>query len=117
MSDYFIPLELVAGLDDGGGDLVGNRGSVARLQGRPHPRQLLGAHELRGDRDLLNLVGQMAYLLTGLALVRAPRGAYTALGAAPVYIVWKIGLYAQAMLSNRAGAWVRTARVASDVQR
>ena len=47
-----------------------------------------------------NLVGQMAYLLTGLALVRAPRGAYTALGAAPVYIVWKIGLYAQAMLSN-----------------
>jgi len=66
---------------------------------------------------LLNLVGQMAYLLTGLVLVGAPRGAYTALGAAPVYILWKIGLYARAMLSNRAGAWVRTARVVGDVQR
>jgi cellulose synthase/poly-beta-1,6-N-acetylglucosamine synthase-like glycosyltransferase len=59
----------------------------------------------------LGLAGQAAYLLTALALARAPRRAYVALAAAPIYIVWKLGLYAQAVMSTRASAWVRTSRV------
>ena len=56
------------------------------------------------------VVGQMVYLLAALALVGAPRSAYLSLGAAPVYIAWKFGLYAQALLNARSTAWVRTAR-------
>lgn len=59
----------------------------------------------------LSLLGQLAYLAAGLALVRAPWRAYLALSSAPVYIAWKFGVYAQAMLSARASAWIRTARV------
>jgi 1,2-diacylglycerol 3-beta-glucosyltransferase len=56
------------------------------------------------------LLGQMVYLLAALVLVRAPRSAYLSLAAAPVYIAWKLGLYAQALVSARGTAWVRTAR-------
>jgi cellulose synthase/poly-beta-1,6-N-acetylglucosamine synthase-like glycosyltransferase len=58
-----------------------------------------------------SLAGQVVYLAAGLALVRAPWRAYVALSSAPVYIAWKFGLYAQALLSARASAWIRTARV------
>jgi 1,2-diacylglycerol 3-beta-glucosyltransferase len=53
---------------------------------------------------------QLAYLVTALALVRAPLGAYLALAHAPTYVAWKVGLYAQALVSTRTLAWVRTAR-------
>jgi 1,2-diacylglycerol 3-beta-glucosyltransferase len=58
----------------------------------------------------LAFVGQAVYLLAALALVGAPRSAYLSLGAAPIYIGWKFGLYAQALVNNRSAAWVRTAR-------
>jgi cellulose synthase/poly-beta-1,6-N-acetylglucosamine synthase-like glycosyltransferase len=58
----------------------------------------------------INLAGQVAYLLCGLALVHAPRGAYLSLLAAPMYIVWKLGLYARSLVGGGGGGWVRTAR-------
>jgi cellulose synthase/poly-beta-1,6-N-acetylglucosamine synthase-like glycosyltransferase len=56
------------------------------------------------------VAGQIAYLLVALALVRAPVSAYLALGAAPIYVGWKLGLYAQALFNTRTTAWIRTAR-------
>jgi cellulose synthase/poly-beta-1,6-N-acetylglucosamine synthase-like glycosyltransferase len=61
----------------------------------------------------LSVVGQLGYLAAGLVLVRAPWRAYVALSSAPVYIAWKFGLYAQALLSARTSAWIRTTRVPS----
>jgi cellulose synthase/poly-beta-1,6-N-acetylglucosamine synthase-like glycosyltransferase len=58
----------------------------------------------------LALLGQVAYLLAALALVGAPRTSYLALGAAPIYIAWKLGLYSRALVNTRSTAWVRTAR-------
>jgi cellulose synthase/poly-beta-1,6-N-acetylglucosamine synthase-like glycosyltransferase len=59
------------------------------------------------------LLAQLAYLAAGLILVRAPRSAYAALASAPVYVAWKLWLYARSILTARASTWVRTARVAS----
>jgi hypothetical protein len=73
---------------------------------------VLGAPVLMG-LALAGLLGQVLYLLAALVLVRAPRSAYIALGTAPVYIVWKLGLYAQALVQARTVSWVRTARVAT----
>jgi hypothetical protein len=53
----------------------------------------------------------MVYLAAGLALVGAPVAAYVALSSAPVYVAWKVSLYAQSILTSRASAWIRTARV------
>jgi GT2 family glycosyltransferase len=61
----------------------------------------------------LSLGGQTVYLLAGLVIVRAPLRAYLALTYAPVYIFWKVGLYARALLSTRTARWIRTARVPS----
>jgi cellulose synthase/poly-beta-1,6-N-acetylglucosamine synthase-like glycosyltransferase len=58
----------------------------------------------------LDLGGQVFYLLAGLVLVRAPLSTYLALSRAPLYIVWKVGLYGQAVVSTRRPRWVRTAR-------
>jgi cellulose synthase/poly-beta-1,6-N-acetylglucosamine synthase-like glycosyltransferase len=52
----------------------------------------------------------MLHLVTALVLVGAPRGIYLALGMAPVYIIWKLGLYARSLLGERGTVWVRTAR-------
>jgi cellulose synthase/poly-beta-1,6-N-acetylglucosamine synthase-like glycosyltransferase len=57
------------------------------------------------------LLAQLGYLAAGLAMVQAPLGAYVALSSAPVYVAWKLGLYTQALVSARASAWIRTARV------
>jgi hypothetical protein len=57
------------------------------------------------------LVGYAVYLLAALALVGAPPRTYLTLGMAPVYIAWKVGVYARSMLSSRSGPWVRTARI------
>lgn len=58
----------------------------------------------------LSLGGQVVYLLAGLTVVRAPLTMYRALGYAPVYIVWKIGLYIRALMSTRTAHWIRTTR-------
>jgi cellulose synthase/poly-beta-1,6-N-acetylglucosamine synthase-like glycosyltransferase len=57
------------------------------------------------------LIGYALYLVAALALVKAPLRIYVTLGMAPVYIAWKVGLYARSLLGGRSGAWVRTARV------
>jgi cellulose synthase/poly-beta-1,6-N-acetylglucosamine synthase-like glycosyltransferase len=56
--------------------------------------------------------GFVLHLFSGLALVRAPLSAYAALGYAPVYIVWKAGVYARAAVGGGHRPWVRTARLA-----
>jgi cellulose synthase/poly-beta-1,6-N-acetylglucosamine synthase-like glycosyltransferase len=56
------------------------------------------------------LLGQLGYLLAGLLLVRAPLRMYVSLGFAPLYIAWKVGLYAQALVGARGRGWVRTTR-------
>jgi cellulose synthase/poly-beta-1,6-N-acetylglucosamine synthase-like glycosyltransferase len=57
------------------------------------------------------LLGYAVYLLAALALVGAPWRIYVALAMAPLYIGWKVGLYARSVVGNRSTAWVRTARV------
>lgn len=61
----------------------------------------------------LSLGGQAIYFLAGLALVRAPLSAYLALGYAPFYIAWKVGVYGRALQGTRSAPWVRTARIAA----
>jgi cellulose synthase/poly-beta-1,6-N-acetylglucosamine synthase-like glycosyltransferase len=58
----------------------------------------------------LAIAGQAAYLLAGLALVRAPLSAYCGLAYAPIYLAWKLGLYTRAMFMPSGQAWVRTSR-------
>jgi 1,2-diacylglycerol 3-beta-glucosyltransferase len=58
-----------------------------------------------------SVVALVGYLAAGLAMVGAPWRAYVALSSAPVYMAWKFGLYGQALVSARATAWIRTARV------
>jgi cellulose synthase/poly-beta-1,6-N-acetylglucosamine synthase-like glycosyltransferase len=55
------------------------------------------------------------HLVAALVLVRAPAGIYLALGMAPMYIVWKLGLYARALVGDRNTSWVRTARTPTGV--
>ena len=64
-----------------------------------------------------SLVGQVAYLLAALALVRAPRSRYVSLGKAPIYIAWKVSLYARALLPTRGSEWVRTSRAPTTAAR
>jgi cellulose synthase/poly-beta-1,6-N-acetylglucosamine synthase-like glycosyltransferase len=58
------------------------------------------------------LIGYVLYLLAALALVRAPLRIYLTLGMAPVYVVWKVGLYVRSLSSTGNTAWVRTTRAA-----
>ena len=74
---------------------------------------VLGATELMALSGL-SLIGQIAYLMAGLVLVRAPWRTYVALGAAPIYIAWKLGLYSRALVTSRDTSWVRTARPAPE---
>jgi cellulose synthase/poly-beta-1,6-N-acetylglucosamine synthase-like glycosyltransferase len=78
---------------------------------------LLGA-PLAAGLAALSLAGLAAYLLGALALVRAPLRTYRALGLAPLYVAWKLALYARALgaqlLAQPAHIpWVRTARTAN----
>jgi cellulose synthase/poly-beta-1,6-N-acetylglucosamine synthase-like glycosyltransferase len=59
------------------------------------------------------LGGYVLYLLVALALVQAPLRVYLTLGAAPVYIAWKVGLYGRSLVSARSTVWVRTARTST----
>lgn len=56
------------------------------------------------------LVGEAAYLLAGLRLARAPGAVYRALVYGPLFLLWKVALYARLWLGNRAESWIRTAR-------
>lgn len=60
----------------------------------------------------LTLLTQAGYLLASLKLVGAPGSAYRALCAAPLYILWKLGLYGRTLLSaHGTRVWVRTPRL------
>jgi hypothetical protein len=58
-----------------------------------------------------SLGGQLAYILAGLALVRAPLRVYRALAHAPTYIVWKVWLYVRSVGARGTAEWIRTTRV------
>ncbi len=58
----------------------------------------------------LIIVGQIIYIFYGLYLVKASRKVYEALLYAPVFIVWKIGVYIQVLLGRGDKGWVRTER-------
>jgi cellulose synthase/poly-beta-1,6-N-acetylglucosamine synthase-like glycosyltransferase len=56
------------------------------------------------------LAGQVVYVLGGLALVRAPAGAYRGLALGPLLAVRNAGLYARLARGWRPSGWVRTPR-------
>jgi len=58
----------------------------------------------------LGLVGQALYLLIGLRAVHAPPRVYRALAYAPLYMLWKVGLYLRVLGNTRSTRWIRTAR-------
>lgn len=56
------------------------------------------------------LLGQFMYVFTGLLLAKARLRVYLALLFAPLYVVWKLWVYATAAMHLRDERWVRTAR-------
>jgi len=59
----------------------------------------------------VSVAGMITYLLAGALLAGAPAGVYRSLAYAPIYVGWKVGLYAMTLLGPRTQAWVRTTRV------
>jgi hypothetical protein len=60
--------------------------------------------------SLATVAGQLAFVLGGLRLVRAPASVYRALATAPALIVGKMALYARMASGRGPRAWVRTTR-------
>lgn len=64
---------------------------------------------------LVGALGMAAWVLGGLRVAGAPRGAYLALVAAPAYAAWKFALVATRLPGGKTGTsapeWVRTARI------
>jgi hypothetical protein len=56
------------------------------------------------------LGGEILYLVTGLLLARAPARVWLALVYAPVFLVWKVGLYLRALVGRKQRTWQRTER-------
>ena len=56
------------------------------------------------------LLGQVAYIVTGLRLAGAAPRAYAALLWAPVYVAWKVWIYVVSAVGIGENRWVRTAR-------
>jgi cellulose synthase/poly-beta-1,6-N-acetylglucosamine synthase-like glycosyltransferase len=56
------------------------------------------------------VIGQTAYVLTGLRLARADRRVYALLLRAPLYMAWKIWVYLLAAVHLDEDSWVRTSR-------
>jgi hypothetical protein len=56
------------------------------------------------------VLGQIAFVLGGLALVRAPRSVYRALATAPVLAARNASLYSRLARGRRPSEWVRTPR-------
>jgi 1,2-diacylglycerol 3-beta-glucosyltransferase len=51
--------------------------------------------------------------IAGMALAHLTPRAYLSLAYAPVYMLWKIGVYLRAAVRKGAAVWVRTPRVAA----
>ncbi len=62
----------------------------------------------------LVLLGQAGYVVAGLRLVKAGPRAYAVLLWAPLYVAWKIWVYAVSAIGIRDERWVRTARERRD---
>ena len=56
------------------------------------------------------LIAMGLFVFGGLVVAHAPRQAYLALLFAPLYIVWKLGLYARMAVNRTPREWVRTPR-------
>jgi colanic acid/amylovoran biosynthesis glycosyltransferase len=77
------------------------------------------AGAVAGSRRLVvlaigTLLGQTAYVMLGLRLVRAPRPVYRALLTAPRLIASKLVLYAKLIGGRGPRTWIRTTRPAED---
>ena len=57
------------------------------------------------------------YVISGQIQRRAPATTWFVLAAAPLYILWKIPLYAAMLLRKKRNEWVRTSRENTDKQR
>lgn len=66
---------------------------------------------------LFGTLAIMAHVVAGLVATRAPMRTYTALAIAPRYVLWKIALYARAMIAPADTPWVRTSRRTGDAPR
>lgn len=75
---------------------------------------VLGGLALRSRRlvalSTATLLAQLAFVLGGLRLVRAPASVYRALAMAPALIAGKIGLYARMASGRGPSSWIRTER-------
>lgn len=75
---------------------------------------LLAALALRGPLGVAVaaaiVIGQALYVFAGLALAGAPWAIYRSLLFAPVFVGWKLWLYARLLLGIKPRDWVRTAR-------
>ena len=66
----------------------------------------------------LSLLGFLTYILGGFRVADAPREVYGALFKAPLYILWKLALYAAGLFRRRKASpgsqpeWIRTDRIA-----
>jgi len=56
------------------------------------------------------LAGEAIYLIVGLLLVRAPVRVWLALVYAPIFLIWKVGLYLRVLAGRERQGWVRTQR-------
>ena len=61
-----------------------------------------------------SLAGLGAHVVGGLLLARAPLIVWRSLLVAPLYLIWKVALYVQALLGVGGGKWVRTPRSPAD---
>jgi cellulose synthase/poly-beta-1,6-N-acetylglucosamine synthase-like glycosyltransferase len=59
---------------------------------------------------LIALGGQAAFVVGGLALVRAPAAVWRALALAPLLVAWKLLLWARVLTGRGPSDWVRTRR-------
>lgn len=75
--------------------------AVAALGATTHSRPLFWVASL-------NFVGQVAYVIGGLMLVRAPLVVYRALLMAPLLAAWKLTVYARLVLGRGPKGWVPT---------
>lgn len=73
---------------------------------------LLAARARPGVRRLAvaNLAGQAAFVLGGLAIMRAPAPVWRALAFAPALATWKLGLLARLGVGRGPTSWERTER-------
>jgi 1,2-diacylglycerol 3-beta-glucosyltransferase len=56
------------------------------------------------------LMGQAIYLFAGMWVARTPASVSLSLLYAPIYIIWKFGVYMLMAVSRSAGGWKRTER-------